>query len=59
MTFAQWHQAALHQAKVNLAAIEVHAADLDIDPRADGIADAGALAAQFLTHFVKAEILAA
>ena len=59
MAFAQRHQAALHQAEVDLAPIQVNAADLDIDPGADGITDAGALTTQFLAHFVKTKILAA
>ena len=48
-----------HQAEVDLAAVEVDAADLHPHPRADGIADAGALAAQFLPRLVELEVFAA
>ena len=48
-----------HQAEVDLAAIQVDAADLHAHARADGIADAGALAAQFLARLVELEVLAA
>ncbi|RYF68279.1 MAG: S1 RNA-binding domain-containing protein, partial [Comamonadaceae bacterium] len=36
----------------------VDTADLHPNPRADGVADAGALAAQLLAHFVELEVLA-
>ena len=42
-----------------LRPVEVNAADLHLDPRADDITYAAALAAQFLPDLVKAEILAA
>jgi hypothetical protein len=49
----------VHDAEVDLAAVEVDAADLHAHARADRVADAGALAAQFLAHLVEAEVLAA
>src|SRR6218665_3537096 len=44
-----------HQAKVDPAAVQIHAADLHPHPRANRIADAGALAAQFLARLVELE----
>ena len=48
-----------HHAEVDLAAVQVDAADLHPHARAHGVADAGALAAQFLARFVEAVVLAA
>ncbi|MCY1370899.1 hypothetical protein D9M69_580160 [compost metagenome] len=48
-----------HEAEVDLATIEVDAAHLHPHPRADGVADAGALAAQLLAHLVELEVFAA
>src|SRR6218665_3997033 len=54
-----WQFLALaHQAKVDPAAVQIHAADLHPHPRANRIADAGALAAQFLARLVELEVLA-
>src|SRR6218665_1335023 len=47
-----------HQAKVDPAAVQIHAADLHPHPRANRIADAGALAAPFLARLVELEVLA-
>ena len=48
----------MHQAKINLATIQVHAADLHPHPCADGVTNTSPLATQLLPRFVKAEILA-
>src|SRR6218665_1546622 len=54
-----WQFLALaHQAKVDPAAVQIHAADLHPRPCANRIADAGALAAQFLARLVELEVLA-
>src|SRR6218665_352572 len=54
-----WQFLALaHQAKVDPAAVQIHAADLHPHPRTNRIADAGALAAQFLARLVELEVLA-
>src|SRR6218665_63329 len=47
-----------HHAKVDPAAVQIHAADLHPHPCANRIADAGALAAQFLARLVELEVLA-
>src|SRR6218665_965345 len=54
-----WQFLALaHQAKLDPAAVQIHAADLHPPPCANRIADAGALAAQFLARLVELEVLA-
>ena len=51
--------AVVNQSKVDLSPVEIDAADLYPDPRADGVANARALAAQFLARLVETEVFAA
>ena len=51
--------AVVNQAEIDLAGIQIHSADLHLHAGAGGVAQAGALAAQLLPHFVELEIFAA
>ena len=52
------HFIAPNQSEIDASAIQIHTADLHLHPRANGISDTGAFAAQLLTRFVKAVVLA-